>query len=91
MKLTAISTIEDVKNFVQILMEEENLNFHPDTPFGNYINIDSEEPRYSEAEVTLRDTLLHEAFELGDKLNIDTHEMMCQEGNRILTKILELA
>lgn len=83
MNITAINTLEDVKNFVHILMEEENLNFHPDTPFEDYIYYETRRPCYSEAEATLRNRLLNECFELGNRLGVDTHELMCEVGNEI--------
>jgi hypothetical protein len=65
MKLTHISTLQDVKTFVHILMEEENLNFHPDTPFEDYIFLSSEKPVYSKEEAGTRNNLLNQAFKLG--------------------------
>jgi hypothetical protein len=80
MKLTSIKTLQDVKSFVHILMEEENLTFHPDTPFEDYIVIQTNEPAYSKEEVELRSSLLNQAFDLGERLDADTHELMCGEG-----------
>ncbi|MFT4526481.1 MAG: hypothetical protein ACI85F_002654 [Bacteroidia bacterium] len=80
MKLTSISTIQDVKSFVHILMKEENLAFHPDTPFEDYIIIRTKEPAYTKQESELRNSLLNQAFNLGETLKIDTHELMCEEG-----------
>lgn len=84
MKLTAINTIEDVIEVVRILIEEENLNFHPDTPFEDYIVIQTKEPTYTAEEAELRNGLLNQAFELGERLGVDTHELMCDEGMSIL-------
>ena len=83
MKLASINTLEDVKTFVHTLMEEENLNFHPDTPFEDYIVIQTKEPAYTKEEVELRNRLLNQAFALRNRLQVDTHEMMCKEGNEI--------
>lgn len=80
MKLTSINTIQDVKEFVHILIEDENLNFHPDMPFEDYIVIQAKEPTYTTEESAVRNALLNQAFELGERLGVDTHELMCQEG-----------
>ena len=80
MKLTAINSLEDVKEFVRILIEEENLNFHPDTPFEDYINLNTNQPTYSEEEVVLRNQLLHQAFALDDRFAVDTRELICEFG-----------
>lgn len=80
MKLTAITTLQDVKEFARILMEEENLAFHPDTPFEDYINLNTSQPTYSKEEVSLRNQLLEQAFKVGERVGVDTHELMCWEG-----------
>ncbi|MCF8277861.1 MAG: hypothetical protein K9J17_14095 [Flavobacteriales bacterium] len=90
MKLTSINTIEDVKEFVHILIEEEELNFHPDTPFEDYVFINSGEPFYSAEEVEVRNRLLNQVFELGERLEIDTHESMCRTGLKMFNKTYEL-
>ncbi len=89
MKLTSINTLEDVKQFVHILMKEEKLAFHPDTPFEGYINLNTNEPTYSIQDVVLRDRLLNQAFELGEQLDVDTHELMCTEGANLFHASLE--
>jgi len=83
MKLTNINTLEDVKTFVHILMKEENLNFHPDTPFEDYIVIQTKGPAYSKEEAKQRNSLLNHAFDLGERLGVDTHELMCDTGCEI--------
>ena len=80
MILTNINTLEHVKTFVHILMEEENLNFHPDSPFEDYIFLSTGLPVYSKQEAKTRNGLLNRAFELGQRLGVDTHELMCEEG-----------
>jgi hypothetical protein len=59
-------------------MEEENLAFHPDTTFEDYIFIQTNELAYTKSEVELRNSLLNQAFNLGETLEIDTHELMCE-------------
>lgn len=86
MKLTAINTLQDVKEFVHILMKEENLAFHPDTPFEDYIVIQTKEPAYSKEEIELRNGLLNQAFELGERSGVDTHELMCEYGLNVFKK-----
>ena len=80
MKLTSINTLEEIKSFVHILMDEENLNFHPDTPFEDYIFLNNRLPVYSKKCAEVRNRLLIQAFEVGERLDIDTHELMCDAG-----------
>lgn len=86
MKLTTINSFEDIKEFVRILIEDEDLAFHPDTPFEEYINLNTNQPTYSKEEATLRNNLLQEAFALSDTLDVDTHELMCEEGFDLISK-----
>lgn len=72
--LQAISTVEDVQKFFMEL-KNEDLNFHPDTPFEDYINIDTGLPIYTDAEVTKRNVLLEQAFDVCDKIGSDIYEI----------------
>lgn len=65
-------------------MEEESLNFHPDTPFEDYIYYETKEPAYTKEQIEHRNNLLNQAFELGSRIGVDTHELMCEEGTEIL-------
>ena len=82
MKLTNINTLEDVKEFVRILIEDEDIAFHPDTPFEDYINLNTNQPTYSTEDAVLRNNLLKQAFELGERIGVDAHEFICEEGLR---------
>lgn len=84
MKLHQINTLKDIETFVNLLVNEEKLNFHPDTPFEDYVYIKSGKLVYSSQEAQHRNRLLNQAFELGNKLGVDTHELMCEEGVKSL-------
>lgn len=86
MKLEAIKSIQDVKEFVRTLMEDENLNFHPDTPFQDYVSLETGRPYYNSQQVQLRNDLLKQCFALGNKTGVDTHELMCDEGLSMVTQ-----
>jgi len=85
-----INTLEDVKNFVHILMEEENLNFHPDSSFEDYVHNDTGEPYYTEEQAAVRNALINDCFELGNRLGVDTHELMCNVGFELIRMRLRL-
>ena len=42
-----IKTVEDVNKFFDYLLEERRVNFHPDTPFEDYINVETREPSFT--------------------------------------------
>jgi hypothetical protein len=57
-----IETEQDVRQLVVHLIREENLNFHPDTPFSDYINLTSGEPTYTLEECAVREKLTEDSF-----------------------------
>lgn len=75
-----IQTIEDVKEFFQCLLAED-LNFHPDTDFNDYINGQTRLSTYSPEEAALRNDLLIQTFIVGDQSNIDIYELCCEIFN----------
>ena len=72
-----IKTVEDVKTFFNELLAEE-LNFHPDDRFEDYINYETMEPTYTEEEAMLRNRLVEQSFDVCDKDNADIYEL-CTE------------
>jgi len=69
-----IITTADVRTFFNELLAEE-LNFHPDTPFSDYIKYETKEPTYTDAEVRLRDELLTQAFDVCESVGEDIYEL----------------
>lgn len=69
-----ITSVDDVKLFL-IELKKEDLNFHPDTPFEEYVNIGSQEPTYTKEETIVRGRLLHEAFDVCEEYRIDIYEL----------------
>ena len=72
--IQAIITVEDVKTFFNDLYAED-LNFHPDDEFSNYINYETKEQTYTDEEVALRNQLLERAFEVCEKEGEDIYEL----------------
>lgn len=69
-----IKTIDDVKQFFKDLIGED-LNFHPDTPFEDYINGDTKEPTYTKDEAAFRDGLMDRAFEVCRHVDVDIYDL----------------
>jgi hypothetical protein len=63
--IAKIETIDDVKTFFRQLLAED-LNFHPDTPFEDYINCETELDAYIKEEAEIRNKLLDESFDVCD-------------------------
>ena len=69
-----IETIEHVKTFFLQLLAED-LNFHPDTLFKDYISVQSEKPTYSEEEAELRNQLLEQSFTVCERDSVDIYDL----------------
>ena len=69
--LTEIQTIENMEQFFKELILVENLNFHPDEDFRNYVHVDTGLPSYTEAEAEVRNRLLDQCFDICEKLQAD--------------------
>lgn len=69
-----IKTIKDVKTWFTHLFYEEHLNFHPDTPFEDYINGDTRQNTYSKEEAELRNRLVNKCFEICQLAGTDIYE-----------------
>ena len=67
-----IKTIEDVMVFFEQLIDED-LNFHPDTPFEDYINCETRKPSYTKDDAELRNLLLDQCFDVCEKDGIDIY------------------
>lgn len=74
--LKEINTIEDVKLFAYQLVNEENLSFHPDDYFEDYINLETKEPLYSAEECKQLNQLMSNCFSICQQEEVDIYELM---------------
>jgi len=79
-----VNTIEDVKLFAFQLVNEENLSFHPDDDFSNYINLETQEPLYSVEEVSILNKQMERCFDICNQFGADIYELM---GRPLLDKL----
>lgn len=73
--ITEIKTINDVKAFATHLVQVENLSFHPDDDFKDYITCDMK-PFYSKDEAELRNKLMADSFEVCNNKNVEIYELL---------------
>lgn len=73
--ITEIKTISDVKAFATYLVQVENLSFHPDDDFKEYITSDMK-PFYSEKEAELRNKLMNDCFNVCNEQNVEIYELL---------------
>ena len=69
-----IDTTDDARTFFKEL-NQESLNFHPDTLFNDYINLVTDQATYTDEEAQLRNELLEQAFEVCDRDGVDIYEL----------------
>lgn len=74
--ISNITTIEDVKLFAFQLVNEESLNFHPDSDFSEYINFETNTSVYSPEESKILNVLMNKCFEVCEQYNEDIYELM---------------
>lgn len=75
-----ITSVNDIRSFVEYIINTEQVSFHPDTPFNDYINLETKERTYTDEEAELRDSKLQECFEFGEMNGFDAHEMISSYG-----------
>ena len=79
-----IYTIEDVKIFVMHLILE-NISFHPDDDFNDYVNIKTNLPTYTKEKADLRKALMSSWFLVCENEGADVYEV---KGEVELAKML---
>ena len=71
-----INTIEDVKLFAKQLVNEDNLSFHPDDDFADYINMEAKEQYYSEEDTIRLNEMMERCFIVCEQAGLDIYELM---------------
>jgi len=85
-----IQNVNDIRAFFVHLIKEENLNFHPDTSFDEYIRYADGSPTYTPDECCVRELLLDQSFAVaGDGIYDIGQDELLQE--RILPSTTETA
>lgn len=77
-QLFNISNINDVREFAKHLTFKEELNFHPDEDFCNYINYETKQPSYTQEEIKIRNKAMNKCFEICEKENVDIYDIMSE-------------
>lgn len=68
-----IENTENARDFIGFVINKLDVNFHPDTPFEDYIK--SEKPSFTQEEAELANILLDECFEVCERENADIYEL----------------
>lgn len=74
-----ITSVADVEVFFDHLLYDRSVNFHPDTPFKDYICRATREPSFSSEEVALYDRLMDESFTVCERDGADIYEIGCDK------------
>ncbi|MBN2765241.1 MAG: hypothetical protein JXR27_02635 [Paludibacteraceae bacterium] len=71
-----INTIEDVRQFAFQLVNDENLSFHPDDDFADYINTETKLPSYNKEDISRFNNLMAKCFVVCEKYGQDIYDLM---------------
>ena len=72
-KETRITSVDDVKAFFHHLVNERNLNFHPDDRFEDYVSCDDGSNTFSHEECSVYNRLMDESFAVCEKNGVDIY------------------
>lgn len=70
-----IVSIEDVREFLWDLLEKEQLNFHPDSTFDEYVNHTTNKRCYNNSEAKALDKTMEECLTVCNKERICIYEI----------------
>jgi hypothetical protein len=76
--LQHIATIDDVRQFANYLVNELNVNIHPDDDFSDYCEVGNTSCCFDEAEVADGNRLMDECFDVCEAQGADVYELMGQ-------------
>ena len=71
-----INSVRDVEIFASQLVNDENLSFHPDDNFSDYINLVTQKSLFSVEKAALLNKMMDQCFEVCLKKNVDIYELM---------------
>lgn len=74
--LIEINTIEDVRLFAYQLVNVENLSFHPDNDFADYVNTSTGLAVYSNEDVVRLNKLMDSCFNICEQNGTDIYDLM---------------
>ena len=63
-QIAKINTADDVRQWIETTIRTYSLNFHPDTPFTDYVNYDNGTAAFTAEEAAALDIILDHCFEI---------------------------
>ena len=70
-----IESIKDVETFFHHLIDERNVNFHPDDDFADYVCYADNTSSFTSDEVEIYNRLMDESFDVCKKAKVDIYEI----------------
>lgn len=81
LKTTIIKSIDDVKIFFNQLLIEE-INFHPDSDFNDFINLETLEVTFSKDDAEQLNNVMNDCFEICEKEGEDIYEIALEVNKK---------
>jgi hypothetical protein len=73
MRIEKLITEKDVRKFFLYLLNVKGLNFHPDTPFADYVYTNSKTPFFTKEEASRLDKMMEKAFLICEYDGVDIY------------------
>lgn len=70
-----VRTSDDVRAFIQWVVNDQHVSFHPDTPFADYALNATGESIYSDDQAFILDAHLDSCFDVCRALDVDIYEI----------------
>ena len=74
--LQHITNRQEVAQFANYLVNGLNINFHPDTPFEDYVEIKTKENTFTPEDAVIGNRLMDECFAVCDKDDDEIYDIM---------------
>lgn len=75
--ITKIETVYDINAFAKQLIAED-VSFHPDDDFNEYVNFKVNTPTYTREEADFRNDLMNQCFEVCENESFDIYAVMLE-------------
>lgn len=73
-----ITSLSEIEAFARYLYNDVKVAFHPDEPFEDYVNIDTDCFTFTNAEAEILNHRMEESFAVCKNENVDIYEFMMQ-------------
>lgn len=82
-----VTTAGDVFTFFYRVCRDLGVNLHPDTPFGEYVDYETDKPSFNKAEIAALDAVLDTCFDVCRAASVDIYEISIDATENAMIEI----